>query len=288
MKITAIMLVRNEENILRTSVGYLLYHLRVHQIIIADNGSTDSTRSIAQQLSTGDERVEWTDVTGPYRQSEITTGIAREAYLKGSDWILANDADEFFWLGSHDIHNLCASKSAGAYAFSVRNFVQWRWVLRDHPRSCETMVFSVRSVGPRETARQRVESKQLAFVQAPYLPKLFVRAAQSLVIHQGNHGADGFDGEAIKLDGAEVLHAPIRSRGSVIDRVDRGQRVAELGLPDNFGWTVRRLTHLAPAELEDEWRMNSTIGGLIGPLGQKKWLRLDLRLRRIAQSQHRV
>lgn len=287
MKITAIMMVRNNENILRTSIGYLLNHLKVDQIIIADNGSSDSTKTIAQKFCELDERVEWMDVAGPYDMATIVSGIAREAYTKGSEWILANDVDEFFWFGPHDIRQLCVSKSIGAYILSVCNFVQWRWVRSDHPRSTETMIFSVRPVGKRETARARVEGRQIAYLEAPYAPKLLLRAAPSLRIEAGNHNAEGIDGERIELAGAEVLHAPMRSRQSVLDRVEQGRRVAELGKPDNFGWHVRRLSKLSESELEEEWRMNSTICGRIGPRGDKRWLRLDFRLRRISLSQNR-
>lgn len=280
------MLARNEENILRTSVGHLLNNVNVDQIIIADNGSTDNTRAIAQQLSKVDQRVEWTDVSGPYQQSAITTGLAQDARQKGSDWILPNDADEFFCFGPHKIHDLCASKSVGAYRINICNFVQWRWVKRDHPRSIETMVFAARPIPSRETARYRVESRQIAYLQAPYLPKVLLRATPSLVIHMGNHWAGGVDGESVDLVRGEVLHAPMRSRQSVFDRAEQGRRVADLGLPDNYGWHVRRLSHLEPHELEEEWCVNSTICGLIGPRYHKKWLQFDTRLRRISQSQN--
>ena len=97
MIVTAIMIVRNEQNILPISVGYLLNNVRVDRLIVADNGSTDSTVEILSRLSQIDARVRWTNVAGPWHQAEVATGLAREAYRDGANWIIVNDADEFFF-----------------------------------------------------------------------------------------------------------------------------------------------------------------------------------------------
>ncbi len=100
------MLVRNEQNILPLSAGYLLHELNVDRLVIADNGSTDGTRTVLRRLASIDERVKWLDASGPYLQAEIVTGLAREAWRDGADWILPNDADEFFWFGGRPLHTL--------------------------------------------------------------------------------------------------------------------------------------------------------------------------------------
>jgi Glycosyl transferase family 2 len=108
------MLVRNEQYVLPVTVGYLLSVLGVDRVVIADNGSNDSTRKILQRLSEANERCRWLDASGPYLQTEIVNELAREACRNGTSWIIPNDADEFFWFGGRKLQNIHFSSKVGA------------------------------------------------------------------------------------------------------------------------------------------------------------------------------
>lgn len=286
MIVTAIMMVRNEQNILPISVGYLLNEVGVDRLIIADNGSTDLTLKILSRLSQMDARVRWTDVSGPYHQAEIVTELAREECRNGAHWIIPNDADEFFWIKGQRLRDVLSSTDAGILLFGVCQFVQWSRVQRDHLGAAEKMVFSVEPIGDVENGRRRVEESEISYLQARSEPKLILRSSSSLIIHKGNHQAEGFEGRKLRLPGTDVLHAGLRARDHLCARVVSGKRVQEVGVSGDTSWHLRRLVKVEQSgRMDEEWRANSVRFGRIGPAQRKKWLRLDLRLRRIARQQ---
>lgn len=95
MQIFGLMMVRHEADIPRANV---LHHLSlgVDRFLIVDNGSSDDTDQVLREPSE-DGRVRWTRLEGPCRQSEITTELACEAFLRGADWVVPIDADEFWY-----------------------------------------------------------------------------------------------------------------------------------------------------------------------------------------------
>jgi Glycosyl transferase family 2 len=97
MKLVMTLLVRNEEEILEANLDYHLAQ-GVSFVIVTDHGSTDSTpkilrryeqRGLAQVI-----RVEGHE----HHQSRRVTRMARMAAIDlGADWVINNDADEFWW-----------------------------------------------------------------------------------------------------------------------------------------------------------------------------------------------
>lgn len=163
--IAAVMMVRNEQSILATSVGHLLNFVGVDYLMIGDNGSTDATPKLLELIAQNEPRVRWTDVSGPWSPSPILTGFAREFYRKGVDWIIPCDADEFIWSRRHTIRELCSSKMIGGFVFNLRNFVQWSWIKKEHPWAVETMILSTSPIGTQADAQKLVEDEEIAFVQ---------------------------------------------------------------------------------------------------------------------------
>src|SRR5512143_161327 len=104
MKVFGLMIVRNEVDILRINV---LHHfsLGVDRFLIVDNGSTDGTDGVLRELS-ANGRLEWRRDGGPYRQSEITTELAQEAFRQGADWVIPVDADEFWYAPFGDFRSV--------------------------------------------------------------------------------------------------------------------------------------------------------------------------------------
>jgi glycosyltransferase involved in cell wall biosynthesis len=283
---TAIILVRNEQFIIPVTIGYLLNMLGVHRILVADNGSTDATRIILQRLCKADERVRWLDASGPYLQQEITNGLMREACHNGADWIIPNDADEFFWFGGRKLQELEIAPKTGALLLDVRNFVPWYCTSDDYPHALERLVFSADPIGEQSDAQRLVEKHEIAFLQIKYPPKLMLRASVDTVIHKGNHDAEGVMGERVWRQDAQVLHAPLRARNNLLARLEKARRIEELGAQGTESWHLRRLLRMDQTMgIDEEWRANSTLFGRIGTAGRKRRLSLDLRLRWIAQRQ---
>jgi cellulose synthase/poly-beta-1,6-N-acetylglucosamine synthase-like glycosyltransferase len=98
VKVSGISMLRNEADVVQLC---LLHHLAIgcDNVLVVDNGSTDGTVAILRRLAHR-YPILWTRDDGPYRQSEIITGLARDAACDGADWIVPFDADEFWWMRS--------------------------------------------------------------------------------------------------------------------------------------------------------------------------------------------
>ncbi len=94
-KITMVILVKNEEDIIEQNIRFHS-KLGVDNFVIMDNNSDDNTRDILNKLS---KEIEITiiDEKGPYAQSKFMTRLNKIAKKKyNPDWIINNDADEFW------------------------------------------------------------------------------------------------------------------------------------------------------------------------------------------------
>ena len=183
----ALMMVRNEMSILPITLGHLLYTIKVDRLLVADNGSTDGTRCVLTRAAKLDQRLQWTDASGPYSQQSTINGLAQEAHRSGAKWLLPTDADEFHWLKvplqALDVEGV------GAWELQVINFVQLANVHHETSFSLRTMCFRAFPVGSMEDARPMVTSRKMALVQTRSSPKIIVRSAKDLIISKGHHAA---------------------------------------------------------------------------------------------------
>ena len=124
MKVFGISIVRNEVDIIGLNI---LHHLSLglDEMLIVDNGSSDGTDRVLQQLGI-DGRIKWSRNDGPYKQPEIFTELAREAHRRGADWVLPIDADEFWDVTHWDLKEVLERSNAGALRVQIVNFIQRR------------------------------------------------------------------------------------------------------------------------------------------------------------------
>lgn len=95
--IFAVTMVKDEEDIIACTIGNLLAQ-GIDQVLVADNLSSDSTRSILESL--GDRVTVLDDPDPGYWQSQKMTRLAHEAGRQGADWVIPFDADEI-WRDPH-------------------------------------------------------------------------------------------------------------------------------------------------------------------------------------------
>jgi predicted O-methyltransferase YrrM len=278
VQVFGLMMVRNAADILQIN---LLHHLAlgIDQFLIVDNGSTDGTSQILEQLSRDTGRVQWTRDEGPYRQAEITTGLAHEAYLQGADWVVPVDADEFWHAPGGDLRQVLERTEAGALGVQLVNFVQRREQLEATPDGLLHMTRRVaHPVGPIERIIELVESQQIGFVEILYPPKWISRATAGIEIGIGNHNVSGIEGAREATDEIVCLHAPLRARSALESRIVHGRRVEEVG--NQRSWHVIRWRRLAEADgLDSEWRANSYEENSLDVYGVERPLVTDSRLR---------
>ncbi len=99
MKLVMTLLVKNEADIIKENVEF---HIRkgVDHIIVTDNGSTDETVDLLQPYIRAGLLTLLYEPEQDYSQSKWVTRMALIAARDmGADWILSNDADEFWWCG---------------------------------------------------------------------------------------------------------------------------------------------------------------------------------------------
>jgi glycosyltransferase involved in cell wall biosynthesis/uncharacterized protein (DUF3084 family) len=281
VKVFGLMLVRNEADILAVNVQH---HLAagVDRLVIVDNGSSDDTRRVLRELAS-DTRVRFSRDEGPYRQSEITTELAREAFLEGADWVLPIDADEF-WVGADgaSLRGALAGTDASALQVQLVNFAQRREQTAAEPAG---LLHLTRRpplpVGPIERIRELVEGQEIGFVESLYPPKWISRASPTLGIGMGNHELSGLDGPWQSTDRIVCFHAPLRARDVLAAKMaDHGRRAAELGEDGDLWWQAHRWRRLhAAGELDREWAANSYCDDRLDVYGKPRPVVFDPRLR---------
>jgi len=97
MKLVMTLLVRDEEDIVADNLDFHLAQ-GVDEVIVTDNGSVDGTLEILRAYEArGLVRI-IVEPTDDYSQGRWVTRMARIAATEHkADWVINNDADEFWW-----------------------------------------------------------------------------------------------------------------------------------------------------------------------------------------------
>lgn len=266
LKIVAVMVVRNEADLLEVN---LRYHAAqgVSEFRIVDNGSSDATAARLRELSR-QLNIRWRSDAGAYHQADITTELAAEAFRAGADWILPVDADEFWSAGARGLTQTLAAASTDAIEARVVNFVQDRTSTLAGAAALLTMGARVDALHPYAGCQELIETREIAFLEMEYPTKWLPRAAGGLRIRAGAHGAAPISTDPRTPAEIVCLHAPIRSRQVLDARAEHGRRLMEAGYPPEHGWHNRRWHRLqVRRQLDSEWEANSSSGGYlqVGP-----------------------
>lgn len=203
MSTCAIMIVKDEADI----IGYTVDHLleQVDYVLIADNDSTDGTREILQER-VGDN-LQWVDDPEVgYFQSRKTSELANHALLRGFEFVVPCDADEFWYAPD--------GRRVADYLAGVSPDVAFiKAHLYNHIPSAfdplnEPSPFS------RIGWRQREHGA---------LPKVACRALFGLEIHMGNHSAWA-PGTGMTVGGLVIRHYSWRSEEQYLRKIRNGER----------------------------------------------------------------
>lgn len=196
--VAAVMLVKNEEDVIEYTIRHLLGH--VNHIIVADNGSTDRTREIleAYPIAVVDD-----DVIG-YYQAKKTSHLALRAFREGFDWVLPCDADELWYAPEGRL---------------IRDYLDG---VPPDVRAVQGALYNHLPTGeddpnePNPFVRIRWRQRQ----PAP-IGKICVRTGVDLQIHQGNHGAT-FEGHGVTAPGLMLRHFSWRSPKQYLAKIRTG------------------------------------------------------------------
>lgn len=272
-------MIRNEADIVRVNV---LYHLALglDRLLVVDNGSTDGTTEALRRLGDSDPRLRWTRNEGPYKQSEIMTALAREAHAEGADWVVQIDADEFWYAAGRNFRNVLESSEAGVLRAQVENFIQHRDQRTASASALLRMTRqAARPISPPSRAQDLVEARKIGFVEKTYPRKCLSRPTSEIVIEAGNHKVSGANGPGQRTDELFCLHAPIRSRASLEERVRTATRPADAGRKPGQGRYRRMLEGFDDDAVDLEWAANSYKDGHLDVYGERHPVVFDPRLR---------
>ncbi len=190
------LVVRDEEEILEANLDYHLAQ-GVDFVLVTDHGSRDATPEILRRYEAMGVAHVIREEGDEHHQSRRVTHMAHLAATRyAADWIIHNDADEFWWPELGSLRDVFSSIPAAYGQLTVRrhNF------LPAPGREPFYEAMTIREAESRNGIGQPLEGK------------VAHRGAPDVLIAPGNHSISGAELEpAPALEVVEILHFPMRS-----------------------------------------------------------------------------
>ena len=228
MKLVMTLLVRDEQDIIRENIEFHLAQ-GVDFFIATDNGSVDATTVILKEYEAKGLLHYIHEGSDDYNQHAWVTRMARLAYTEyGADWIINNDADEFWWPLQGDLKEVFENLPHGTNIVKAyrHNFV----VVED-------------SDEPFWSRMLYREKESLNPLGRPLPPKVAHSGSATVKVSQGNHSVDDI-GALHMVEGLiEILHFPVRGYRQIENKIALGGAAygRNRELPKSAGWTWREL-----------------------------------------------
>src|SRR5436190_2211381 len=148
VKLVMTLLLRDEEDIVRENLDFHLAQ-GVDRVIVTDNGSDDATVEILREYEAEGSVRLLLEPADDYSQGRWVTRMARLAAEEGADWVINNDADEFWWPRS------------GTLASTFEALPEHFWILVDHRTNFVPVPEDGRPFWERMTLRERTSLNPL-------------------------------------------------------------------------------------------------------------------------------
>ncbi len=198
MKLVMTLLVRDEEELLEDNLEYH-FAQGVGLVIVTDHGSTDATPEILREYEKrGLARV--LRVEGhEHHQSRRVTRMARLAVIEhGADWVINNDADEFWWPATGTLHDTLSAIPD-----------RYGQVIAPRHDFLPTRIGPVGPIPQQLIVRRRASTNLKG---DPLEPKVAHRGHPEVVVAPGNHSISAV--ALVPLPDSpplEVFHFPMRT-----------------------------------------------------------------------------
>lgn len=228
MKLVMTLLVRDEQDIIRENIEFHLAQ-GVDFIIATDNRSVDETTNILKEYEARGLLHYIYEGSDNYNQHAWVTRMARMAYLDyGADWVINNDADEFWWPVELDLKE------------TFKRIPPEINQLRANRHNYVVVQESDEPFWSRMVYHQKVSLNPL---DRPLPPKVAHRGSAQVKIQQGNHSVEGIDNPMVIDKLIEIFHFPIRNYQQIENKIAKGGAAYERNqeLPKSTGMTWRKL-----------------------------------------------
>jgi hypothetical protein len=190
------LLVRNEAEMIEDNLDYHLAQ-GVDFVIVTDHASTDGTAELLRPYEREGVVAVLRDDEDAHHQSRRVTNMARLAATDyGADWIIHNDADEFWWPVAGTLRDVFAAIPSDYGQIEVRRVNFLPGAVADEPFHATMVHRDARSLNLRAELLE---------------PKCAHRAHPDVVVAPGNHRISGVDLRPVPIAGLlEIFHFPMR------------------------------------------------------------------------------
>lgn len=231
MKVVMTLLVRDEEDIIKANIDFHLSQ-GVDFIIATDNRSVDGTTEILKAYEEQGVLKYIYEPEDNYNQHAWVTRMARMAYCDyGADWVINNDADEF-WFPIGYANLKLALQDAAFDGYNIIEAQRSNFVYlgdKQEGQFYDTMIYrDLDSMNP---------------LGHPLPPKQAHIGYDKIIVRQGNHSVTGLEHPKIAHDKIEIFHFPIRTKNQLLSKISKGGNAIENNteLPVNVLYTWREL-----------------------------------------------
>jgi hypothetical protein len=212
MKLVMTLLVRDEEDVLRANIEFHLAQ-GVDYFLVTDNKSEDGTPDIIREYEAAGVARYIHEADDNYNQAAWVTRMARMAATEhAADWIINNDADEFWWPRQGSLKE-CFAAIPDEYNIVVGQRHDFVPLAEEQGCFYEDMVF-----------RKKVS---LNTIGKPLPPKVAHRGDPQVNVAQGNHWAELTAQEQILENILDIFHFPIRRYSQFTNKIIKGGQAYE-------------------------------------------------------------
>lgn len=221
-------LCRNEVDIIEANIRTHA-KLGVDAFVVMDNGSTDGTRELLESLS---REFDLTIIDQPeqtYQQAKWMLQLAHYARDKlGAQWVISNDADEFWLPESGDIKSLLSMRDS-VVTVARSNMILDERALSDNYQFTQARWRVNYPICYQKQAQ--LGDANLSMLLAPISPKVIVNPYGLIKLSGGNHRAKHWFKLVTKRDlpTLRVYHFPIRSWQQFEQNIRQRERLLAQG-----------------------------------------------------------
>ncbi|MBF2053183.1 MAG: glycosyltransferase family 2 protein [Candidatus Sericytochromatia bacterium] len=205
MKLVMTLLVKDEADLIATQIRYHQAQ-GVDHFLVLDHDSQDQTAGLLQPFVSAGLVTLFRHTGRAFYQGAWMTELARRAYLHfQADWVINNDADEFWWSDAGSLKSVLASVPPAYRLVRVarHNFVSRRPF--QHP------------FWQHLTYRQ---TQTRNFMGKPLSDKVCHRGEADIVVHAGSHSVLPLAASDIwPVQPLEIFHFPARTYAQFVSKV---------------------------------------------------------------------